>query len=96
MFASRRNLRSSRVTDRYQDKVLVDDVAGERLPPHIPKDQIILASDLPTPVRIVRVDVEGAGSITPPGLAWSSKGETLVLAVDSSGMIKMATIWARG
>ncbi|KAJ1675892.1 hypothetical protein EV182_000360 [Spiromyces aspiralis] len=82
--------RPARMAFDYQDKVLVDDIAGEPTPPGLPKDQVVFMSDLPAPVRILRsIDLSrGTASST-----WSARGEALVLTVDDSGLIKAVSLW---
>ncbi|KAJ2760064.1 hypothetical protein IWQ56_005578 [Coemansia nantahalensis] len=66
---------------RYTYRQLVDDIAGESVPRGVVVGSFVCASDLPAPVRIVRLGMQW-----PHGLALPS--DTLVVVIDDDSVIR--------
>ncbi|KAJ1959718.1 hypothetical protein GGI12_004192, partial [Dipsacomyces acuminosporus] len=65
---------------RYMSRLLIDDVAGEDIPPGMKPRDIVCVSDLPEPARVIR-----PGMLWPRGLTLPC--DTLVVVVDHNSII---------
>ncbi|KAJ2472411.1 hypothetical protein GGI02_001589 [Coemansia sp. RSA 2322] len=70
------------MTQRYTNRQLIDDIAGEDVPADASSNDVVCVSDLPLPVRVIR-----------PGMSWPQgltlPSDTLVFVVDHDSIITL-------